>query len=296
MVTDPEVQATDTVLMVQPHAFTSNVETIDSNSFQSAGSGTAPDVTHTARKEFDAAAATLDSNGIRVYVVEGRSQGDAPDEVFPNNWVSFHSDGTVVLYPMMAGNRRLERRLAVLEALDRDLGYRVTRIIDLSHHEEQGRFLEGTGSLVLDLDVLGDFAQQLDYEVVAFQATDDNGAPIYHTNVLMSVGARFAVLCSAAISDPDKRAAMLGRLESSGRKVIELDLGQLRYFCGNLLELTTPSGPVIALSSQALDALEPHQQAALQAFGRLVTADIPTIETYGGGSLRCMLAEIHLPA
>src|SRR5262249_29645307 len=177
-----------------------------------------------------------------------------PDSIFPNNWVSFHSDGSVVLYPMLAENRRQERREDVLEALSSRHGFRIRRVLDLTHHEGGGKFLEGTGSLVLDrvhriayacvsprtdLDVLGDFAQQLDYEVVAFEACDASGVPIYHTNVLMSVGAHFAVVCPAAIRQ-DERGAVLDALRTTGHTIVELGLDQMVAFAANLLELQSP--------------------------------------------------------
>jgi hypothetical protein len=224
--------------------------------------------------------------------------------------VSFHADGSVVLYPMMAENRRLERRLDVLEALSARHGFRAARVIDLTHHEGTGRFLEGTGSLVLDrvhrvayacvsprtdLDVLGDFAQQLDYEVVAFEAFDAGAAPIYHTNVLMSVGERFAAVCSVCIRE-DERAAVLDTLRSTDHAILDLSMEQMAGFAGNMLELRSRSGSVVAMSSRALETLTAPQRELLESHaGSIVAVPIPTIETLGGGSVRCMLAEIHLP-
>jgi hypothetical protein len=224
--------------------------------------------------------------------------------------VSFHADGSAVLYPMLAENRRSERRLDLLEALSVQHGFRITRVIDLTHHEHDERFLEGTGSLVLDranrvayacisartdLDVLGDFAQQLDYDVVAFEACDRAGAPIYHTNVMMSVGSSFAAVCSASIRE-DERAAVLDALRSTGRTIVDLGFDQVLGFAGNLLELrSSDGGRVIAISQRAFDCLLPEQRDTLQGSGRIVSAAIPTIETLGGGSVRCMLAELFLP-
>jgi len=231
--------------------------------------------------------------------------------VFPNNWVSFHADGSVVLYPMLAPNRRAERRTDVLEALSASHGFRIARVLDLTAHEGRGKFLEGTGSLVLDrvhrvayacisprtdLDVLGDFAQQLDYDLVAFEAVDAAGAAIYHTNVLMCIGTRFAAVCSACIRE-DERAAVIDALRTTGHSIVDLSMEQLAAFAGNMLELRSArSGRVVAMSARARDSLSPQQRELIeQHAGPIVAAPIPTIETLGGGSVRCMLAEIHLP-
>lgn len=302
----PEAQPAPAVLMVRPAALASNPQTIQSNAFQSAGAG--EDVAARARGEFDGLAQVLRSSGVQVHVFEGRAQGDAPDEVFPNNWVSTHADGTVVLYPMMAENRRLERRPTLFEALASD--YRTTRVVDLTAHEQRHRHLEGTGSLVLDRinrlayaslsprthpDALGDFARRLDYDIVSFEAVDRHEQPIYHTNVLMSLGTEFAVICADAIKRPGRRAAVLDRLRAGGRNIIELREAQLADLAANLLEIGTPTGPIISLSSSAWDALDDTQRGELAAHGSIVTAPIPTIERFGGGGVRCMLAEIHLP-
>jgi hypothetical protein len=305
---DPQSAAD--VLMVRPVRFQGNPQTAASNAFQSR-SAASPDAQSLALAEFDGLASALSGAGVRVHAFEDTTDPHTPDSIFPNNWVSFHADGSAVLYPMMAENRRWERRLDLLEALSVRHGFRVARVIDLSHHEHDERFLEGTGSLVLDrvnrvayactsprtdLDVLGDFAQQLDYDVVAFEAFDERGAPIYHTNVMMSVGTSFAAVCSASIRE-DERAAVIGALRSTGRTVIDLGFEQMSAFAGNLLELRSASGErVVALSQRALAALSPAQRSTLQGHAdRIVAADIATIETLGGGSVRCMLAEVFLP-
>ena len=306
----PEVQAAAAVLMIRPAVFGSNPETLQSNSLQSPPSGGDLDIAHQARTEFDALVEILRSTGVEVRVFEGRAERDAPDEIFPNNWVSTHADGTVVLYPMMTKNRRVERRPELFETVDSHSNYRATQVVDLTSHELQQHYLEGTGSLVLDrinhvayanlsprthLDALGDFSQRLDYDIVTFEATDERGRPIYHTNVLMSVGTGFAVICSGTIKEKAKRAAVLETLESSGREIVELRSEQLSGFAGNLLELSTPEGPLIALSSSAWKSLDEAQQEKLKSHGKIVTAPIPTVERFGGGSVRCILAEIHLP-
>ncbi len=310
MAAHPEVQAAAAVLMIRPCAFASNAETLESNAFQSATPDDDTDLPERACTEFDRLVETLSANGVRVHVFEGRTERDAPDEVFPNNWISTHSDGTVVLYPMMATSRRREQRPALFEELDTLFGYRATRVVDLTLHEDRQQYLEGTGSLVLDrvnrdayaslsarthLDALGDFAQQLDYEVVTFEAIDRRARPIYHTNALLSVGSRFAVICADAITDESKRAAVIERLNASGHEVIEIDLRQLHAFAANVLELATPNGSVIVISTGAWDALDDSRRQRLERHGSIVTAAIPTIEQFGGGGVRCMLAEIHLP-
>jgi hypothetical protein len=216
----------------------------------------------------------------------------------------------VVLYPMLAPNRRSERRDDVLRQVSGDGGFRITRTVDLSYREEHGKYLEGTGSLVLDrvghvayaslsprtdLDVLGEFAQQLDYELVTFEALDGSGGAVYHTNVLMAIGARFAVVCGAAITQQRHRDAVYSKLRTRGREIIEISPAQMLQFAANLLELAPAGTNVIALSTTAWHSLDPGQRRALERHGRILTADIPVIERCGGGGVRCMLAEIHLP-
>ena len=303
-----EVQAAAAVLMIRPEAFGSNPQTLGSNAFQSSGGGRT--TAARARAEFAGLVEALRSNQVEVHLFEGRAERDAPDEVFPNNWVSTHADGTVVVYPMMAENRRVERRVELFETLTTESTYRVSRVIDLTAHERRQRYLEGTGSLVLDrvhrlayanlsprthLDVLGEFSQRLDYEVISFEAVDEQQRPIYHTNALMSVGTGFAMICAAAIRAPAKRAAVVAALRGCGREVIELNPAQLRSFAGNLLEVATPDGPLIVLSAGAWQALDEGQRGALRRHGKIAAPAVPTIERFGGGSVRCMLAEIHLP-
>lgn len=295
-------------MMVRPVAFASNPETLASNAFQSAATAT-EEMAARARVEFDSVADALTAAGVRVHVFDGLPAGDCPDEIFPNNWVSFHADGSVVLYPMLAPSRRRERRVDILDALEREHRYTITRRIDLTSHETQERFLEGTGSLVLDRigrvayacrsprtheQVLSEFAEQLGYTPVTFGALDQDGKPVYHTNVVMAVGTSFAVVCLEAIAEPAGREAVTQWLEDSVRDIIEIELEQMHDFAANLIELEGRDGHVIALSACALSALDDAQIRQLERHGRLVSVAIPTIETFGGGSLRCMLAEIHL--
>lgn len=292
--------------MIRPASFSWNSETAASNQFQS--NANFVNAQSGACAEFDALAEALTRVGVRVHVFADTREPHTPDAIFPNNWVSFHADGTVVLYPMLAPNRRLERRRDILESLRRG-GFHIRRLIDLSHRERESKFLEGTGSLVLDrlhriayacrsprthVDALGEFAQLLDYQIVAFDAADSSARPIYHTNVLLSIGAKFAAICAESIRE-DQRQAVLHALERD-RDIITLSSAQMHAFAGNLLELRGANGrAVVALSKTAFESLTVHQQRQLTAMGELIVAPIPTIETLGGGSVRCMLAEIHLP-
>ena len=298
--------------MIRPQRFVSNPETAASNRFQGKTSATAAEQQAAALRQFESLADTLRDSGIEVVIVDDTVEPHTPDSIFPNNWVSFHGDGRVVLYPMEAENRRMERRPDVIDYLDAELGYRVTEIVDLSGHENHGHFLEGTGSMVLDrpnrvayaclssrthLDALGDFAQRMGYDVVAFDAVDRDGVPIYHTNVLMNVGEAVAVICDAAIPRADQREAVLGRLRATGHEVVTLDFGQLEAFAGNMLELRNRNGErLLAMSKRACDSLSDRQKSILEANGKVVAVAIDDIEDSAGGSVRCMLAEIHLPA
>jgi hypothetical protein len=304
----PEPQAAAAVLVVRPSAFGRNAETADSNHFQAA-SDPSGEAAAAARRELDALAVQLAAAGVRVHAFRGQTGSDAPDEVFPNNWLSLHADGTAVLYPLLAPSRRRERRPELLDALRID-GYRIARVVDLTHLENEGQYLEGTGSVVLDRvhrvayaclsprthrQALAELGRQLSYEIVAFAAVDRIGRPIYHTNVLMSVGPTFAAICAAALPDAAARAHVLERLRGGGHEIIDLSLDQLHAFAGNMLALDARGSTVIALSRTALASLDDSQIAALEAHGRLLAADVGTIEQYGGGSVRCMLAEVHLP-
>lgn len=297
--------------MIRPVRFEANPLTRESNRFMARTTRSAALQQDSAEKQFDGLVASLESAGVHVVVVDDTPEPHTPDSVFPNNWVSFHADGRVVLYPMEAPNRRTERRMDVLDVLHDEHGFRIDEVLDLSDHEANEHYLEGTGSMVLDrinhvayaslssrthLDPLGDFGQRLDYDIVTFNAVDRDGYPIYHTNVLMSIGEELAVICAEAIPDADQRADVLGRLKASGRQVIELEFGQLEAFAGNMLELRAADGTrVVALSKQAADSLTEAQREVLEANGRLAIADIRDIEASAGGSVRCMLAEVHLP-
>jgi hypothetical protein len=307
-----EPQLASTVLMIRPAGFESNPLTAASNRFQGK-SASSPEEQHViALQEFDGLVAALRDAGVEVIVIDDRSEPHTPDAIFPNNWISMHADGRVVLYPMEAENRRTERRADIVDYLATECGRQVTEVVDLSEHEQAGHFLEGTGSMVLDrvnriayacistrthLDPLGDFAQRMGYEVVAFDAMDNDGVPIYHTNVLMNIGEKIAVICDAAIPREDQRNAVLSRLRETGHEVLRLTYAQLHAFAGNMLELRGgDGGRVLAMSQQAYDSLDEEQRNTLAARGRIISVAINNIESSAGGSVRCMLAEVHLPA
>jgi hypothetical protein len=311
-------QCASAVLMIRPAAFDYNPETAATNSMQQRT--TQPDGgwanNEHARDEFQQLVRALESEGIAVCAVEDTPAPPKPDAIFPNNWVSFHSDGTLVLYPMHAENRRRERRPEVIDAVVARTGFKVTRTIDLTHHELQGRYLEGTGSLVLDHKkrlayasisprthpaVVEEWGRALGYEPVLFESMDRAGKPIYHTNVLLCVGERLVVAGTGAIAPAD-RGRVLEHLQSGGREVIEIDLGEIEQFAGNMLELASWDEAlgdcrVLVMSASARRALKPDAFARLSACtDAVLAAPIPTIETLGGGSVRCMLAEIFLPS
>ncbi|MET0657147.1 MAG: citrulline utilization hydrolase CtlX [Steroidobacteraceae bacterium] len=303
-----ERQTASTVLMVRPAAFCTNEQTASSNHFQS-NSHPNGSLIRQAQYEFDKAVLALQQARVEVLVLQDTAEPQKPDAIFPNNWLSTHADGTAVLYPMLAPNRRMERRLDAFAYL-RAAGFRVDDIVDLTGNEAHGNYLEGTGSLVLDRvsrtayacrsprtseSVLREFASRMNYRVVLFDALDQARRPIYHTNVILAVGRRFAAGCFDCLSAPDA-ARLKQDLSSTGHSIIELSFSQITAFAGNMLELATATGHCIAMSEQARRALNPEQTSLLEQLGGpLVAADISSIEHCGGGSMRCMLAEIHLP-
>jgi hypothetical protein len=297
--------------MIRPERFMSNPMTAASNRFQGRTNATSDEQQERALSEFNGLVEILRAAGITVVVIDDTPEPHTPDSVFPNNWVSFHADGRVVLYPMEASNRRSERRHDIIDSLQAAQGFQVSELVDLTAHEAAGHFLEGTGSMVLDrrkrvayaclssrthLDPLGDFAQRMDYDVVAFDAVDRAGVPIYHSNVLMNIGEKLAVICDTAIADDEQRQAVLARLADSGHDIVRLSYDQLDAFAGNMLELRNASGDrVVAMSTTAFESLDGDQLRRLRENGQVIHAPIEAIEQSAGGSVRCMLAEIHLP-
>lgn len=299
------------VFMVRPVAFGGNPETASSNAFQTPSSGPVAETTQRATAEFDSLVGTLARAGVEVHVGLDSSEPPRPDACFPNNWVSFHDDGAIVLYPLLAPNRRAERRIELLRELVERGQRRVTRIVDLSGWEHRGGYLEGTGSLVLDRQhrvayacssartspgPLRDFAQLLGFEPFLFDAFDAGGQPMYHTNVMMSVAREFAVVCIDALPSTRQRGTLRARLEVTGHEVLVLDPQQIHEFAGNMLALEAADGrTVLAMSGRARASLTPVQLRFLERRADLVCCDIPTIERVGGGSVRCLLAENFLP-
>lgn len=303
-----EAQTSNAVLMVRPAAFGFNAETAASNAFARDAGG--DEVVAQVRREFDGLADRLARAGVEVVVVEDSPEPPTPDAVFPNNWVSFHADGSVVTYPMAASSRRLERDVArVAAALDRH-GFAVGPNVDLTALELAGHFLEGTGSLVLDRPhrrafasrsprtdpaAVAAFDRAMGYDTFLFDAFDRTGNAIYHTNVLLGLGQAFAILCLEVVPE-EQRAALVAELERGDRTVVAVSYEQMCSFACNIMELLCSSGPLIAMSSAARGCLDEAQAAQLTRLGgELVDAAIPTIERVGGGSVRCMLADIHLP-
>jgi hypothetical protein len=303
-------QSTNAVLMIRPWRFYPNPETAADNAFQRAAASAeeSDTLSAAARAEFDRAVATLRDAGVTVHVVEDTPEPDKPDAVFPNNWLSTHHDGRVVLYPMFSELRRRERRRDVVNELRRS--YRVTQVIDYSAYETEGQCLEGTGSLVLDHvhkivyvslsqrshpEPLKRFCADFDYEPVTFTATDENGQPVYHTNVVMCVGSEFALVALEMIADARERDAVRARLVETRKEIIELTRIQIANFAGNAIELHDSAGArLLVISSRALPTFTPQQRETIERYVRFVPLELPTIEL-AGGSARCMLATIHLP-
>jgi hypothetical protein len=309
-------QCAEAVLMVRPASFDYNPETAASNRMQRPPAAAGGAEGTQARKEHDGLAAALESEGVNVCLVEDTVEPPKPDAVFPNNWVSFHEDGTVVLYPMQAESRRRERRQEVVDAVTERLGFTVVRTVDLTSHEAEGRYLEGTGSLVLDhiertayaclsprtdRVVLGEWCRELGYEPMVFSAVDRAGVPLYHTNVMLCIGEKAAVVGTEAIAPAD-RGRVVERLRGTGREVVEIGHAEIERFAGNMLELGSWDEAlgdcrVLVMSEAARHALSADAFARLSACtDQVLAVPVPTIERLGGGSVRCMLAEVFLPA
>ena len=304
-------QTTAHILMIRPVRFGFNEQTATSNAFQNQAFGkeTQASSQEIALKEFDEMVAQLRKAGVDIIVIEDTPNPHTPDSIFPNNWISFHNDGTVILYPMQAENRRLERREDIVDSLQEK--FYVNKIIDLSSFEQEEKFLEGTGSMVLDRknkiayacisprthqEVLAEFALQTNYQIVAFEAVDGNGKQIYHTNVLMCVGDMFSVVCLEAVPDLDERLQLRNSLESNGKRIVEITLAQMNQFAGNMLEVRSEKGDkMLVMSNAAYYSLTSEQIKILEDYCTIHHFDLSMIEGNGGGSARCMMAEVHLP-
>lgn len=293
--------------MIRPVNFGYNAETAVNNAFQLQSNER--NVQLKARKEFDDFVIVLQKNGVDVTVVEDTPLPHTPDSIFPNNWISFHTDGTILLYPMYALNRREERKEHILNKIKEK--FIISKQIDLSNYEEKNKFLEGTGSMVLDREnriayacisprtdekVLVDFCSQMNYKPVIFNATAGNGQAIYHTNVLMCVADKYVVICLESISDPVQNKLVAETIINTNKKLIPITLHQMNHFAGNMLQVDSKEGEkLLVMSSQAYESLATDQLGELLEFNRIIHSPLATIETNGGGSARCMMAEVHLP-
>lgn len=300
-------QATNYILMIRPVDFKFNEQTAGNNKFQQASEQS--DVQQKALSEFDGFVNVLRENGVDVTVIDDTLDPAKPDSIFPNNWVSFHEDGAVYLYPMFSANRRLERRKDIIDQLAQK--FEISHVADLSFFEQQVLFLEGTGSMVLDRvnklayaclsvrtdeEVLNNFCMLTGYTPVTFQAVDQSNFPIYHTNVMMCIGDEFAVVCFDSIPDLTEKEMVKNRLANTGKTIVPITFDQMNHFAGNMLQVSNNRDEsLLVMSEQAYKSLNETQISTLSRFAKLVYAPIYTIEQNGGGSARCMLAEVHLP-
>lgn len=305
------MQTTNTVLMIEPIAFGYNAQTAENNYFQV---NSESDSTQTkALEEFNAFVEKLKSKGINVITVKDTLEPHTPDSIFPNNWVSFGSDGKVFLYPMFAPNRRDERRKDIIDSIAEE-GFEINEIIDLSSSEKDNKFLEGTGSMIFDHDykiaygsvslrldeeLFRDFCAKIGYEPVVFhsyQTAAGERLPIYHTNVMMCVADKFVVICLDCIDNELEREKVQEVIKSTNKELIEISEDQMQQFAGNMLQVQNDKGKKFLVMSQtAFYSLTPEQIESIQKYNEIIYADLNTIEVNGGGSARCMLAEVFLP-
>ena len=307
-------QITNTVLMIRPVQFRMNEQTSVNNYYQKVPENILSEVVNKmAVKEFDGMVRKLKKVGIQVIVVKDTKEFDTPDSIFPNNWISFHSNGTIGLYPMFAENRRLERKESVLEAVENQ-GFVVKNVVDYSGAEVDNLFLEGTGSILLDRvnnkaycaisdradeGLFIEFCEDFEYTPVvfsAFQTVNDKREKIYHTNVMMCIGDTFAVVCLASIDDKKQRKSLIKHLQDDGKKVIEISEDQVNHFAGNMLQLKgVEEASYLVMSQSALKSLRPAQVKLIESHTTILSCPLDTIESCGGGSARCMMAEVFLP-
>ena len=307
-------QTTNSILMIRPVAFRMNEQTAVNNYYQKVLDGLLPaTVNAKAQQEFDAFVEKLTAVGVDVTVVDDTLEPNTPDSIFPNNWISFHENGDVALYPMFAENRRHERREEILDLLE-EKGFVIHNIIDYTSAEEDGFFLEGTGSLLLDRvnakaycalspradeELFIEFCEDFDYAPVifeAFQTVDSERKLIYHTNVMMCLGDTFAVICSDCIDDKKERKMVLDNLKENGKEIILITEAQMNNFAGNMLEVRGANDKqYLVMSAAAHQSLTPKQIEQLEKHAEILSSSLDTIEACGGGSARCMMAEIFLP-
>lgn len=300
---------TNNILMIRPAHFGFNTQTAENNAFQSeVKDESAQEIAKKAQVEFDVMVDILRSKGVNVLVVEDTDTPIKPDAIFPNNWVSFHASGAVMTYPMYAPNRRIERREDVIDRVGES--FIVGRRYTFEHYEEDGMYLEGTGSMLFDREhkvvyaclsdrtdarLIDKFCVLVEYNRVVFHSVDRNGAPIYHTNVMMALGEDFAVICTESIKSPAELKELKEVLSRTGKEIVDISFQQMESFAGNMLQVRNESGQTFLVMSQtAYDSLTEPQIEALSSKTELLPIDISTIEYYGGGSVRCMMAEIFL--
>ena len=305
-------QTTNNILMIRPVDFNFNHQTAINNHYQKIQDGLDA-VNEKAQKEFDLLVEKLQSNGINVLVFDDDLSHDTPDSIFPNNWITFHSNGDIALYPMFAINRRLERREDVLSFVE-EKGFSINNIVDYTSAENEDLFLEGTGSMILDRankkvycslsqrsseEILIEFCEDFQYTPVvfnSFQNVNDQRLPIYHTNVMMCIAETFAVVCLESIDDQSQQKNVVNHLSESGKEIIEISEDQVEKFSGNMLQLKDTNGDaILVMSDSAHMALTKQQVDKIQKHCKILSSPIPTIETCGGGSVRCMIAEVFLP-
>jgi len=306
-------QITNTILMVRPVAFRMNEQTAVNNFFQEKLQLKNEEINKKAQEEFDSFVKKLESVGVNVVVVSDKKELDTPDSIFPNNWVSFHQDGTAVVYPMFAENRRPERRMDFFEELE-SMGFKINEVLDYTKAEEENVFLEGTGSMILDRenqkaycalspradeDLLIEFCEDMEFTPVifsAYQDVDGKRKLIYHTNVMMCVADEFAVICLDCIDDKKERNSVKRHLKEDGKEIIEITEAQIHEFAGNMLQLKGANDKkYLVMSTTAHKSLTRDQVRRIEKHCEILSSDISTIETCGGGSARCMMAEVFLP-
>jgi hypothetical protein len=305
-------QITDTVLMVRPVNFRMNEQTAVNNYFQKSTDDHQATINAKAQAEFDAFADKLKAVGVNVIVVDDNASQDSPDSIFPNNWVSFHENGDVGLYPMFAKNRRKERREDIFETLESH-GHYIRNFVDYTTAELENIYLEGTGSLILDRQhqkaycalspradegLVIEFCEDFEFTPIIFTAYQSHGSerlPIYHTNVMMCVAEDFAVICLDSIDDKKEKKLVSESLTQDGKEIISISEEQLHQFAGNMLQVQGKNEKYLVMSLSAYDSLQAHQIKAIEKYCKILSSDLSTIETHGGGSARCMLAEIFIP-
>ncbi len=302
-------QTTNTILLIRPANFQFNAETAVSNEYQNQLDLSRDEVKKRAVAEFDAMVQGLQGKGVNVLVYDDTADPIKADAVFPNNWISLHQNGNIITYPMCTPSRRIERRLDIIEDLKKQ--FDVNAVIDLSVHENRDQFLEGTGSIVFDhpnriayaclsprthQNILNQLCELIDYKAVVFNSYGSTGQAVYHTNVMMCVGQKFVVICLESITDAAERQMVKDSIKATGHEIIDITQEQMNDYAGNMLEVRSNEGKnLLAMSQSAYDALTETQRSQLEQYCELIPFDITTIETEGGGSVRCMMAEVHLP-